>query len=283
MRLPLFPLHTVLAPGVVLPLHVFEERYRVMVRRCLDAKAPFGIVLIREGSEVAPPDGEAAELAIAGVGTFAEIREASRYADGRWDLVVVGTGRFSVRAIETDAEPYLVAEVDPQGDDVGDADEAAQLVIRVGRRFVEYLALLQPRDGEVGIPVDVQVEVDAADTDAGDDDEEEDDEDDAFTAADDDGDDDETDDDVDEDDADGPDADDLLDSLRIPDAPSALSFLLTGIVQAEPDRKQALLEAATAEDRLRDLDDLLASEIDLLRRRLGLYVPDRRSLADRRN
>jgi ATP-dependent Lon protease len=248
-----------------------------MVRRCIDAKAPFGIVLIREGSEVAPRDGEAGELAIAGVGTFAEIREASRYADGRWDLVVVGTGRFSVRAIEADAEPYLVAEVDPQQDDVGDADEAAQLVIRVGRRFVEYLALLQPRDGEVGIPVDVQVEVDA-------DDDEADDEDDEAEAADADdfaADDEAADDGEDEDDDEAD--DDLLDALRIPDDPSALSFLLTGIVQAEPDRKQALLEAATAEERLRDLDELLAREIDLLRRRLGLYVPDRRNLADRRN
>ncbi len=260
MRLPLFPLHTVLAPGIVLPLHVFEERYRVMVRRCIDAKAPFGVVLIREGSEVARPDGGAAELAIAGVGTFAEIREASRYADGRWDLLVVGTGRFSVREIEADAEPYLVAEVDPQLDDIGDPDAAAELVERVGRRFVEYLHLLQPRDGEVGVPVDVQVEVDADEDDQPDGDD--------TTAEGQDEDEDE---------------DNSIDSLRIPDDPSALSFLLTGIVQVEPGRKQALLEATTAEDRLRDLDELLAREIDLLRGRLGLYVPDRRGLADRRN
>jgi len=272
VRLPLFPLHTVLAPGIVLPLHVFEERYRVMVRRCLDAKAPFGIVLIRAGSEVAPPDGEAGELAIAGVGTFAEIREASRYADGRWDLLVVGTGRFSVREIEAGREPYLVAEVDPQLDDVGDPAAAAELMGRVGRRFVEYLHLLQPRDGEVGVPVDVQVEVE--DDDDAYDDETVDDE-----TVDDETVDDETDDAADEDDDEG----DSIDSLRIPDDPSALSFLLTGIVQVEPDRKQVLLEAATAEERLRDLDDLLAREIDLLGRRLGLYVPDRRGLADRRN
>ena len=58
-----------------------------MVRRCLDESAPFGVVLIREGSEVAPRGGGPQELAIASVGTFAEIREASRYADGRWDLL----------------------------------------------------------------------------------------------------------------------------------------------------------------------------------------------------
>ena len=255
MRLPLFPLHTVLAPGIALPLHVFEERYRVLVRRCLDASAPFGVVLIREGSEVAPKSGEGADLAIAGVGTFAEIREASKFADGRWDLLVVGTGRFTVLDVDAEAEPYLVAEVEPLPDEVGDDDAAAGLVERVGVRFIEYLRELQPRDGELGLPVDVQVEV-------------------------------EVDDPVEEvaagaaDDADdGP----ALETVRVPDDPSALSFLLTGIVQAEPDRKQALLEASSAEERLRDLDELLRRELDLLHQRLGLYVPDRRSLADRLN
>lgn len=253
MRLPLFPLHTVLAPGIALPLHVFEERYRVMVRHCLDASAPFGVVLIREGSEVAPKAGNGADLAIAGVGTFAEIREASKYADGRWDLLVVGTGRFTVLDVDPDAEPYLVADVEPLLDEVGDAAAAERLVERVGARFLAYLRELQPRDGELGLPVDVQVEVEVdepveevgpGDT--------------AFEEP-------------------------TLDSLRVPDDPSVLSFLLTGIVQAELDRKQALLEAATAEERLRELDTLLRRELDLLDRRLGLYVPDRSSLADRRN
>ena len=84
MDLPLFPLHTVLCPGVALPLHVFEERYKTMVQRCLAAQSPFGVVLIREGREVGPGD-----LAVAGVGTVAEIREATRYPDGRYDLVTI--------------------------------------------------------------------------------------------------------------------------------------------------------------------------------------------------
>ena len=72
MDLPLFPLHTVLCPGVVLPLHLFEPRYREMVGRCLADDAPFGVVLIREGRETGPsiPD-------LASVGTLAEIREAA--------------------------------------------------------------------------------------------------------------------------------------------------------------------------------------------------------------
>jgi hypothetical protein len=201
------------------------------------------------------------------VGTFAEIREASKYADGRWDLLVVGTGRFTVLEVDPTAEPYLVADVEPLEDEVGDPEIAARLVERVGARFIEYLRELQPRDGELGLAVDVQVEVEVDDDEpieemafGGGDDEDEDD-------ADDDGDD------------DGP----TLESLRVPEDPSTLSFLLTGIVQAELDRKQALLEASTAEERLRDLDELLERELDLLGKRLGLYTPDRRALADRRN
>ena len=64
MEIPLFPLHTVLCPGIVLPLHIFEDRYRALVRHCLDTGLPFGVVLIRSGREVGP--GAASTLA--GVG-----------------------------------------------------------------------------------------------------------------------------------------------------------------------------------------------------------------------
>ena len=268
MRLPLFPLHTVLAPGVVLPLHVFEERYRLLVRHCLDTATPFGIVLIREGPEVLPASGEPAEVSIASVGTFAEIREASRYSDGRWDLQVVGTGRFDVRSVDTDAEPYLMADVVARPELEGDADEAELLVVRVRRRFVDYLRLIQPRDGEPGIPLDVQVEVELGDDDDDDDDDDAaDDVDERFLALA------ETADDVDA----------VLDALRIPDDPIALSYLLAGIIQVEPARKQLLLEAPTAEQRLRDLDELLDRELELLERRLALFIPDRGLLAQQRN
>ena len=70
----------------------------------------------------------------------------------------------------------------------------------------------------------------------------------------------------------------LADALRIPDDPSNLSFLLTGILQVEPFRKQALLEATTAEQRLRELDRILDRELMLLRARLAPYHPDRRAL-----
>jgi hypothetical protein len=255
MRIPLFPLHTVLTPGLALPLHVFEERYRVMVRRCLDTASPFGVVLILEGSEVAPAGGSPQELAIASVGTLAEIREASRFADGRWKLLVVGTGRFAIHEVYAEAEPYLVGEVVPLDDAPGEADAAEALVGRVARRFVDYLRLLQPRDDESVEPITVKVEVDveagayddggATDEPAG------------FAGA--------------------------TAGLRIPDDPSELSFLLAGVLQVEPGRKQALLEAATAEDRLRALDGLLDRELVLLRQRLGPGAVDRATLVDRAN
>jgi len=68
-------------------------------------------------------------------------------------------------------------------------------------------------------------------------------------------------------------------ALRIPDDPSALSYLLTGIVQVEPDRRQALLEAAGADERLRDIDALLDRELLLLGARLAPFAVDRSTLA----
>jgi len=252
MQIPLFPLRTVLAPGIALPLHIFEPRYRALVRHCLDASTPFGVVMIREGSEVAPVDGEPQELSIAAVGTMAEIREANRYPDGRWDLLVVGGRRFVVVDVDGDTEPYLVAEVDPIDDAPGIPAVADALAQRVSARFVDYLRLLQPRDGEAAEPIDVQVEVEVPETD-----------DDGVAA--------------------GGGPGELAVALRIPDDPSALSFLLTGIVQVELDRKQALLEAVSAERRLRDLDELLDRELLLLANRLAPFAPDRSGIAGRTN
>src|SRR5262245_4246396 len=158
MEIPLFPLHTVLFPGVALPLHIFEERYRVMVARCLETEAPFGVVLIRDGREVGGGD-----LSIAGIGTFAAIREADKHADGTYDLLAVGIGRFAIEEVDTEREPYLVATVEPLADRTDEPDEARLMMRRVTRRFVEYLRLMKPREGEEGGELDVRLEVEVAD------------------------------------------------------------------------------------------------------------------------
>jgi len=98
-RLPLFPLNVVLLPGADLPLHIFEPRYRQMVRECLDAKLPFGILL-------ALPNG------VAGTGCTAEILEVTRrYPDGRYDILTVGRSPFRVVRL-FEGEPLLRGEVD---------------------------------------------------------------------------------------------------------------------------------------------------------------------------
>jgi ATP-dependent Lon protease len=99
VRLPLFPLNVVLLPGADMPLHIFEPRYRQMVRDCLETKSPFGILL-------ALPNG------IAGTGCTAEILEVtSRYDDGRCDILTVGRDPFRVVELFT-SEPLMRGDVD---------------------------------------------------------------------------------------------------------------------------------------------------------------------------
>src|SRR3954449_2876859 len=107
MELPLFPLNTVLCPGIALPLQIFEDRYLGLVHPCIDTNSPFGVVMIREGREM----GTGA-ISFTGIGTVAEIRDAGRYEDGRYDLLIVGTRRFEIQRVLGANRPYLVAEVE---------------------------------------------------------------------------------------------------------------------------------------------------------------------------
>lgn len=268
MEIPLFPLHTVLCPGIVLPLHVFEDRYRALTRHCLDTGAPFGVVLIRDGHEV----GAGRSMALAGVGALVEIREAGRYPDGRYDLLAAATGRFAIDAVDQAREPYLVADVTPLDDEVGDEARAERLAAAAVRRFVRYLELMRARDGETSEVLDIRVEVDSG---ASDDDDEPTDDDLAEIEALG---------DIDDDDADAGEPGaaggigDLRRDLAIPDDPTVLSYLLSGIVQIELPRRQSLLEAPTTVDRLEALVRLLDREVLLLSSRLRLFTPDPRLL-----
>lgn len=103
--LPMFPLGTVLFPHALLPLHVFESRYRTLVRDCLRQGQEFGVVLIERGTEVGGGDTRFA------VGTVAHIRESAPLADGRWVILCVGTRRMEVRSWLPD-DPYPLALVE---------------------------------------------------------------------------------------------------------------------------------------------------------------------------
>jgi Lon protease-like protein len=253
MQIPLFPLHTVVCPGIVLPLHIFEERYRVMTRHCLETGTPFGIVLIRSGHEV----GAGGTLALAEVGALVEIRGADRRSDGRYDLLAAATGRFAIDSVELGRAPYIVADVTPLEDEVGDEPRAQRLAASAIRRFVRYLGLMRIRDGEMGETLDVRVEIDRPPDEVTD------------RAA------------IAEEEPEiefaDREPDDAATSLAIPDDPTVLSHLLSGIVQVELPRRQRLLEAATTVQRLEELIRLLDREVLLLSRRWRLYTPDPRT------
>jgi uncharacterized protein len=121
-QLPLFPLGTLLYPGATLNLHIFEDRYRLMISRCLEHGTPFGVVLIREGDEVAEGRVGARPAEPYGVGTVAQISANVKLEDGRYLLTAVGAARFRIQYVVQHA-PYLIASVVELADEV---DERAQ-------------------------------------------------------------------------------------------------------------------------------------------------------------
>ncbi|HEX6873538.1 MAG TPA: LON peptidase substrate-binding domain-containing protein [Micromonosporaceae bacterium] len=142
--LPLFPLGTVLFPGLVMPLHIFEERYRSLVRHLMElpngAAREFGVVAIQRGWEVADA---AATMTLYEVGCTAEVRQITEHPDGKFDLVTVGRRRFQIAQIVPAGSPYLQAQVrylpEPADED-GDAD---RLGPRVLAAFRTYLGLVR--------------------------------------------------------------------------------------------------------------------------------------------
>ena len=103
--LPLFPLNTVLFPGQLLPLHIFEPRYRQMIGECIQHGQPFGVVLIQAGEEV----GETAEPFE--VGTTAHIVQVESVADERMNILCVGKARFRIVELLHD-KPYLSGRIE---------------------------------------------------------------------------------------------------------------------------------------------------------------------------
>lgn len=156
-RLPLFPLGTVLYPGLVLPLHIFEPRYRGLVQQLVDAPdgspREFGVVAIRDGHEV----GTHGVKALHPIGCAAALREVEPYPDGRFDITTVGTRRFRVVALDTSA-PLWQAEVeDLEDEDGGTGGELEALTHAVTRGFARYRAALQGApddDGDDGLGLD---------------------------------------------------------------------------------------------------------------------------------
>lgn len=133
---PLFPLRTVLVPGLVLPLHIFEPRYRLMIRNLTlgpEDERGFGIVAIRPGAD---PQAHGVD-ALYEMGTMARITQVDRLPDGRYDLVTVGARRFTIESLNNEL-PYARADVRLADEPLGDPLRAHALARTATRLLAEY-------------------------------------------------------------------------------------------------------------------------------------------------
>ena len=225
VRLPLFPLNSVLFPGLVLPLNIFEERYRAMMRELLktpeDESRRFAVVTIRDGHEVAttspglpdqtavPERGPAAGFgddpikAFHGVGCIADAATVRERPDGTFEVLATGTTR--VRLLSVDASgPFLTAELEELVEDPGDeAGALAEGVLRSFRQYQKRLAGARERS--------------------------------------------------------------LSSGADLPDEPSVVSYLVAAAMMLDTPTKQRLLQAPDIASRLRDELKLLRSETSIIR------------------
>ena len=136
-ELPLFPLHVVLFPGGILPLHIFEERYQLMIQLCLEHESPFGVVLIKEGTETGDP------ATPHHVGTAVQILEVDRLDGGRMNLIASGQYRFEILEIQHNL-PYLVGRVRvPNVPDIDVNEDLEPIASETRELYRDYETLLK--------------------------------------------------------------------------------------------------------------------------------------------
>jgi Lon protease-like protein len=145
--LPLFPLGSVLFPGGLLPLRIFEVRYLDMIRRCHKASVPFGVVALTQGSEVRVAGADAERFSA--VGTLAEITALETPQAGLLQIECRGTQRFRVRTSERLKHGLWTAEVERLPDDVALAipDDLSHVATAL-RRLVETLEARKQAQGD---------------------------------------------------------------------------------------------------------------------------------------
>ncbi|OMI90079.1 ATP-dependent protease [Streptomyces sp. M1013] len=234
VRLPLFPLNSVLFPGLVLPLNIFEERYRAMMRELLktpeDEPRRFAVVAIRDGFEVAQtapglPDptatlergptagfGTDPLKAFHKVGCVADAATIRERADGTFEVLATGTTRMRLLSVETSG-PFLTAELDPLPEEPGDeAGALAEGVLRSFRQYQKRLAGARERS--------------------------------------------------------------LATGADLPDEPGVVSYLVAAAMMLDTPTKQRLLQAPDTASRLRDELKLLRSETSIIRTLPSLPASD---------
>jgi Lon protease-like protein len=132
VKLPLFPLNLVLFPGALVPLNIFEDRYKTMVQRVLKNSEHFGIALAKEAVV------ERRATTPYGVGTVAAIVQIEEQLNGNYHIVVRGQDRFRITSIDRNSEPYLVGEVEAFPDEPAPPPALAMVASRVAALFDEY-------------------------------------------------------------------------------------------------------------------------------------------------
>ena len=133
-ELPLFPLGVVLFPGMILPLHIFEERYKLMIKHCLEGDRCFGVALIKSGREVGDP------ATPYDVGTLARIVDVSPQPEDRMNVTTVGEAPFRILQILQE-KPYIAGRVEQLERPKAESEASAELVARLKSHFQTYVSL----------------------------------------------------------------------------------------------------------------------------------------------
>jgi Lon protease-like protein len=137
-ELPLFPLHTVLFPGMMLPLHIFEERYKLMISECVRDSQPFGVVLLRSGQE------SGRNATIYDTGTTAHITQVEQLGDGRMNIATLGHSRFRIQSTHN-KKPYmtgLIHEFPLLDTENAEAKQIAALISPMLQEYLDIIAKL---------------------------------------------------------------------------------------------------------------------------------------------
>ena len=161
--LPLFPLSTVLMPGAPLPLHVFEPRYRQLTVDLVTGAVPdkqFGVVAVREGWGVGSGADEVGGLH--GMGCTAELLDARRLPDGRFDIVTRGVRRFRLLNVDADARPYLTGEVEYVPDESAAAPDDLAALATAARAAHRRYCVTAWKSGDWSEPADEVVPAELA-------------------------------------------------------------------------------------------------------------------------
>ena len=152
IELPLFPLNMVLFPGMPLGLHIFEDRYKLMIGKCVQERRPFGVVLIKQGTEALGPPAEPHS-----VGCISYITQVQRLEQGRMNIGAMGHERFQILSVD-DSLPYLMGQVEKYPLDESEPESVTRAAQRLRPWVIRYLEAIPQDDDDEVDPQQVPVE-----------------------------------------------------------------------------------------------------------------------------